>query len=263
MINSRRPDRGRTATISKDAQNFLFAMSNDSTYSEENISNNEAKTFFIVPNQQNYLLMLSKSLNWFELSVSVVGLLVNGLVIAAIAFGRTMTSRGYFFGLLNLSVAQSSICLTSITSGMVSLIGSGNNTFLLSNEGMQPLCISICMVLNLFTLLKKIVRAAGQGNSSAVFSKGELLKQVLHNIFVAILAILPTGYAAMSFIQWWSSNIFVNHYQLPSGLRIGQGLSQLLSVIVYYTFNLSPYMFFPVQLLFVCYGQHHCYLPFG
>lgn len=158
------------------------------------------------------LSLLKTSFEWMEITTALLGLLVNCMVIAAIAFGRTVTSRGYFFGLLNLSVAQNFLSLVSILAVTVPYCVSSSKSASTTIKGTWILCLG---VFGTWTLRHFFALKVGW------------FRPLLHNTFTAIFSGLGvTGVAAMSFIQWWSSNIWVNHYQLPSGLRIAQGISK-------------------------------------
>lgn len=72
-------------------------------------------------------ILLFGYLNWVEAALALLGLIINSYVMMAVLLGNTRASRGYFFGLLNLSLAQSFISVISIFSVTVPLFDSRNN----------------------------------------------------------------------------------------------------------------------------------------
>lgn len=85
----------------------------------------QTTTFLLLPNTPKILLF--GYLNWVEVSLALLGLVINSYAIMAVLLGKTRASRGYFFGLLNLSLAQNFISVISISSVTVPLFDPRNN----------------------------------------------------------------------------------------------------------------------------------------
>lgn len=146
----------------------------------------------ILSTEQNFTLellsvydlsLLRKCLVWLETSTAVIALAVNILVITAL-IGNNASCRGYFHGLLNLSLAQCFLSIASLTSAVSSLL-----------------------ILDY--------------NYSPFTSKDFWLRSVLHNISLAIFSgLCVTGASALSWTHWWSLNIWMNHTEMPTGYRV-------------------------------------------
>ena len=133
------------------------------------------------------LSLLRKCIIWFEMSTALTALAINVIVMSSVvtSLGSSASCRGYFNGLLNLSLAQ---CLLSSTSfaGVIS---------------------SLCVL---------------DFNIPPSASIDNWWRSLLHNIMLAIFSgLCVTGAAALSWTHWWSLNVAnANHPELPTGYRV-------------------------------------------
>lgn len=138
------------------------------------------------------LSLLRKCIVWLEMSTALTALAINGIVMSSV-MGNNASCRGYFYGLLNLSLAQ---CLLSSTSlaGVVS---------------------SLCVLDYSFP---------------PSTSKDNWWRTLLHNIMLAIFSgLCVTGAAALSWTHWWSLNIAnANHPEMPTGYRVVKAIFWVL-----------------------------------
>lgn len=128
-------------------------------------------------------LLLRKCLVWMEMCTALTALAINSLAIAAL-MGNNSSCRGYFYGLLNLSLAQCLLSFTSITS----------------------------VAQSLWTL---------DYIFSPSSSNDWWWRSISHNITLAIFSgLCVTGAAALSLTHWWSLNVWANHVDMPTGYRV-------------------------------------------
>lgn len=128
--------------------------------------------------------LFKKCLIYFELTSALFSLALNSLVMVTVLIWNSASCRGYFYGVLNLTLAQ---CLISLAS-FVSAVGS------------------------LWVLDFSIPPAE---------SKDRWWRSMLQNIIFAMFnGLSVTGGAAISWTHWWSLNVTANHEQMPSGYRV-------------------------------------------
>lgn len=128
---------------------------------------------------------LRKCLIWLEMSagtIAITAFAINSFVMAS-AKVYNASCRGYFFGLLNLALAQ---CLLSL----ISLAGVIYSLWLLNYN--EPLSTH----------------------------KEGWWCSVLHNIIHAIHLLSMPGTAVLSLSHWWTLNISANHAEMSKDFRI-------------------------------------------
>ena len=132
----------------------------------------------------NGSFLFRKCLIYFEIVTALISLVINSLVMITILIWNSASCRGYFYGLLNLTLAQ---CLISLTS----LVG---------------------VICSLWIL---------DSNTPPSESKDKWWRSALHNIIFAVFSgVSVTGGAAISWTHWWSLNVSANHVEMPSGYRV-------------------------------------------
>lgn len=154
---------------------YYFNMSNQSS-----VFNSTMKWFV---NEE--FSLLRKWLLGLEISTAILALVINCVVLKSVK-GSNTSRHEYYYGLLNLSIAQ---CLLSSA--------------------------SIASVVSTFW--------AVDYNISPSSSKDNPLHFILHNTILTVFnGLCVTGTSVLSWTQWWSLNIWTNHTEMPSGYRVAK-----------------------------------------